>query len=371
VALLFLLNSLTASGGSERKSVRVVNELARRGHQVHLVYLNPPDTLRDQVRKDVRVFHLARKGKFDLTALLKLRKYVKQNAVKTVMCVNLYPILYGAILEMILPRGQIAGVYFLNTSSFESARDRLKMVIYRPLLRRGARLIFGCQKQQDEWVAHYRLDPGRCSYIHNGVDCEFFDPATATEMGKELRKQLGSAPDDFVIVSVGQFRPEKKQEDLISACAELVRAGYPVHLALVGDGPRRANLLRHVEVTGMSERVHLLGPLADVRPALGAADVFVLSSVAVETFSNAALEAMAAGLPVVLSDIGGASEMVIDGYNGYLYPPGDVSVLTKKIAFFLDNRGPRKQIGEQARTIVRQKFGFDAMVNEYQKLVTG
>ena len=259
MALLFLLNSLTASGGSERKSVRVVNELARRGHQVHLIYLNQPDTLRDQVRKDVRVLYLARKGKFDLTALLKLRKYVKQNEVASVMCVNLYPILYGAITEIILPKGKIAGVYFLNTSSFESARDRLKMVIYRPVLRRGGRLIFGCQKQRDEWVARYRLDPGRCSFIHNGVDCEFFDPAMVVALGQELRKQLGPAQDDFVIVSVGQFRPEKKQEDLISACAELVRAGYPVHLALVGDGPRRANLLRHVEVTGMSGRVHLLG----------------------------------------------------------------------------------------------------------------
>ena len=371
MALLFLLNSLTASGGSEKKSVRVVNELARRGHQVHLIYLNQPDTLRDQVRNDVCVLNLARKGKFDLTALLKLRKYVKQNEVKAVMCVNLYPILYGAIMEMILPRGRISGVYFLNTSSFETARDRFKMFIYRPLLRRGGRLIFGCQKQQDEWVARYRLDPGRCSYIHNGVDCEFFDPATAAKMGKELRKQLGPAPDDFVIVSVGQFRPEKKQEDLISACAELVRAGYPVHLVLVGDGPRRANLLRHVEVTGMSERVRLLGQLADVRPVLGAADLFVLSSVAVETFSNAALEAMATGLPVVLSDVGGASEMVIDGYNGYLYPPGDVSVLAKKIAFFLDNLELRKKIGEQARTIVREKFGFETMVDEYQKLVKG
>ena len=191
MTLLFLLNSLTASGGSERKSVRIVNALAQRGHQLHLIYLNPPETLRGLVRKDVRVLHLARKGKFDLTALLRLRKYVKQNEVETVMCVNLYPILYGAIMEMLLPRGRIAGVYFLNTSSFESARDRLKMVVYRPLLRRGGRLIFGCQKQQEEWVARYRLDPGRCSYIHNGVDCEFFDPATAAEMGKNCGSSLG------------------------------------------------------------------------------------------------------------------------------------------------------------------------------------
>ena len=190
-------------------------------------------------------------------------------------------------------------------------------------------------------------------------------------MGKNLRKQLGSAPEDFVIVSVGQLRAEKKQEDLISACAELVRAGYPVHLVLAGDGPRRATLLRHVEMTGMSGRVRLLGTLADVRPALGAADLFVLSSVAVETFSNAALEAMATGLPVVLSDIGGASEMVIEGYNGYLYPPGDVSALTKKIGFFLDNRGSGKKMGQQARAIVQEKFSLETMVNEYKKLLTG
>ncbi|WP_255342766.1 glycosyltransferase [Desulfuromonas sp. TF] len=206
-------------------------------------------------------------------------------------------------------------------------------------------------------------------HIYNGVDLQRFSPFAIASEQTELRNHFGFSPAETIIVSVAQFRPEKKQDDLISACTLLIQQGYPIQLVLVGDGPERLRLQENVGKTGISDRIHFLGQLNDVRPALGAADIFALPSVAVETFSNAALEAMAMGRPVVLSDIGGASEMVEEGVNGFLFPPGDIAALAQKLALLVGEPETRKRMSLQARRVVRDRFSFETMLQEYEKLI--
>ena len=92
-----------------------------------------------------------------------------------------------------------------------------------------------------------------------------------------------------------------------------------------GDGPLREQLLRRAVELEIADRVHFIGEVEDVRPVLAAMDVFVLPSIAVESFSNAALEAMSMGRPVILSDIGGAREMIDDGVEGYVVSPTELA----------------------------------------------
>jgi len=106
-----------------------------------------------------------------------------------------------------------------------------------------------------------------------------------------------------------------------------------------------------------------------VRPFLMAADVFVLSSTAVETFSNAALEAMAMGLPVVLSRVGGAAEMVEAGRNGFLFSPGNVDELAGHIAALAGDRDLTRKMGVAATNRIRDSFSFTKMLGEYRSLL--
>ena len=115
------------------------------------------------------------------------------------------------------------------------------------------------------------------------------------------------------------------------------------------------------------DKIIFLGNVADVRPVLLVMDIFVLTSQS-ETFSNAALEAMAMSKPVILSDVGGASEMVIEGLNGFLYPPGDLSGLVSSIITIIDNNC-FDDMGKQSRRIIENNFTFDEMIKQYERVM--
>lgn len=369
MAALFLLNSLQV-GGSEAKTVRIVNALRERKWPVYLGCLNVSDPLKNSISDRVPLIDFKRRGKFDPRVVSRLGECIRTHRIRTLFCINLYPTLYGVIVQA-LNRGQnVKCISCINVTDFASPGEALKMFFYRPALRSAAQLVFGCRTQQDRWISRYGLKSSRSMHIYNGVDLIRFSPQALPEEREALRRSIGFSANEVVVVSVAQFRPEKRQEDLIAACSLLLRQGYPVRLVLVGDGPERARLQEEVGKTGQSGSVLFLGQLEDVRPILGAADIFALSSVAVETFSNAALEAMAMGRPVVLSDIGGAAEMVQEGVNGFLYPPGDIPALAQKLLLLARDAPTRERMALQARRMVRERFSFDSMLREYEKLIS-
>ncbi|NIR55357.1 MAG: glycosyltransferase, partial [Nitrospinaceae bacterium] len=361
MSCLFLLNSLTI-GGSEAKTIRIVNALRELGRPVYLGCLNLSVPLKRSIDSRVPVVDFQRKGKFDPRVLSRIGKYIRSHRIRTILCMNLYPTLYGVIAQTLNHRLKVKCISCINTTDFTTAVEALKMTIYGPALRGASKLVFGCRDQQEQWEARYGLPSSRCQHIYNGVDLIRFSPEALSEGRSTLRGRLGLAENDVVIVSVAQFRPEKRLEDLIAASSRLARQGHAVRLVLVGDGPERRHLQNAVAKHGASAQVVFLGQLHDVRPILSAGDIFALSSVAVETFSNAALEAMAMGRPVVLSDIGGASEMVRDGVNGFLYPPGDISALASKLGLLVGDAATRERMALEARRVVRENFSFDVML---------
>jgi glycosyltransferase involved in cell wall biosynthesis len=172
--------------------------------------------------------------------------------------------------------------------------------------------------------------------------------------------------------TVGRMRPEKNQEVLLTALRHLRVARVDVHLVIAGDGPLRDFLVRRAVELEVADRVSFVGELDDVRPVLTALDVFVLPSTAVESFSNAALEAMAIGRPVILSDIGGAREMIDDGVEGYVVSPTELAArLPALIAALYSDRRKRQQMGHAARLRAETRFSVGAMVAAYRALLGG
>jgi glycosyltransferase involved in cell wall biosynthesis len=366
---MFILDSLTAIGGSERKAVRIVNALAKRDHKIHLAYLNSPDTLKSEIDNRVKVTYLGRRGKFDWEVLQRLRLNVVEDDVKFLFCMNLYPALYGLITRSLMGYSRFRCHVLINKHNFVPKIEELKMVVYMPVLQTASKIVFGCQSQQSRWTKRYFLNSRRCSYIYNGVDCSWFSPEPYKKKRVGVRQTLGFLPNDIVVANVAAFLPKKSQSDLIVACARLAEMGYPVRLALAGDGPERTTLSRVADEMGFSDRTHFLGQVLDIRPLLSACDIFSLSSVA-ENFSNAALEAMSMEKPVVLSDVGGAAEMVKEGENGFLFPPSDIATLTSKLKLLFDDTSCRQRMGREARKIAVERFSFSNMIDEYERLMT-
>jgi len=367
-AALLLLNNL-GIGGSERKSVRIANALRQAGHDIHLAYLNAPHTLRGSFDPALPVLHLDRAGKFSLPALRRLKHYAVEQRISHVACVNLYPLLYAQAVAWQLGKRAPVVSALINTTDFRTRRDERQMMLYAPLLRRASHRVFGCGSQQEQWIDRYHLPAANSRVIYNGVDHAHFNPAAVAETREHLRRRYGFPLDAFIVITVGQLRPEKQQTDLIQAVAALARRGLPVHALLVGDGDERGAIERCIADLGVRHTVHLAGAADDARPFLKLADAFVLTSTAVETFSNAALEAMAMGLPVILPRIGGAAEMVEVGQNGFLYSPGDVMQLAGHIAALAGEQVLTRNMGQAAMTRVQRWFGFTQMVDEYRALL--
>ena len=163
------------------------------------------------------------------------------------------------------------------------------------------------------------LHARRNEVIHNGIEHERYSPAARVRWRDTTRAALGFDDADFVLGSCAQLRPEKNHQQLVDAVIALRHGGIPARALIVGEGGQRPFIERYARERAALAHVTLVGQQDEVERYIAAFDVGVLCSV-FETFSLAALEQMAMGVPVVLSDQGGAREMVTDGLQGFVFP---------------------------------------------------
>ncbi len=174
------------------------------------------------------------------------------------------------------------------------------------------------------------------------------------------------------IVSVGRLAEPKDFATLVAAFASLPSGS--ARLIVLGDGPLRGRLAAQIGQLGLGGSVELAGEVDDVRPRLERADVFALSSRS-EGMPLSVLEAMAAGLPVVASDVGGVHEVVADGATGRLVPPGDAAALGAALAGLVADAGERKRLGAAGRERVLERFALppwrERHLELYRRLLAG
>lgn len=361
--VLFVLNNL-AVGGSEKKVVRLANALSTRGMRVGLAYLNEPTTMLKDISEHVVTVFLSRQGRFSLKAHTTLRKLIEEHRPRNVVSVNLYPALY-VVTATRGARHRPRTIGLMNTTEMRRGGG-WKRRFYRGVLRYLDWTVYGCELQRDTWLSADSPMRARSSVIYNGVDLNRF--AAARVGGAGQRAQYGISEKAFVVGSVGRLVAEKNQMPLVDAVADLRATGADVHLMLVGDGPLRSALEQRTAERGLSGAVTFTGSLPDVRAALKVLDVFVLPSLS-ETFSNAALEAMAMQLPVILTRTGGASEMIEHGKEGYIV---DVADLSKQLPGLLDQLRTdnvlRIRMATAAAQRAQREFSWDGMVESYQSM---
>jgi glycosyltransferase involved in cell wall biosynthesis len=348
---LLLLGTLER-GGSETKFVRLAGRLSAKGRNVHLSWLGGSEALLDELSPSVVRHPLERRGSLSPMALMRLNRVIRDIRPSSLVCVNFYPMIYGWASGVFRPSLKV--IASINTTDLKGPRERRFMNLYAPLLRRMNQVVFGSTVQQSQWVRDFRLRPERCSVIYNGVDSERYHPADA-EYRRAMRSSHGIPEDAVVLTSVAQLRPEKGHDVLVEAFSR-IPVELNTYLLLVGDGARKGELESMIAAKGIAERVMLAGEQADVRPWLAMSDAFVLASTAVETFSNAALEAAASGLPLVMSDIGGARELVGADAHEWLTPPASVEALRERLVRIASDQEARAHLGAQARARVLGRF---------------
>ncbi len=201
--------------------------------------------------------------------------------------------------------------------------------------------------------------------IPNGIPVDEY--CLDSEVRRHWRNEHGFSEEDVLLVCVARFSPQKNHPLLISAFAKI--AHPTAHLLLVGGGELESTLRQQVESLQIHHRVHLLGVRADIPQILNASDLFVLSSLW-EGNPMSVQEAMASGLPVVATAVGGVPELVVDGETGLLVPPDDEPALVEALNALICNPDQRLQMAHQARQRAREHFDIRQTVRAYEQLYT-
>jgi glycosyltransferase involved in cell wall biosynthesis len=208
------------------------------------------------------------------------------------------------------------------------------------------------------------LSPSRLEVIPNGIDLERFSPAGRRA---ETRKELQIPAGARVALTVGHLTHIKGVDVLIEAAARLGTDLPQTIFLVVGSGNRLGDLQRSIELHQLGSRFRLLGERSDVPELLEAADLFVLPSRS-EGQPNSLLEAMATGLPVVATRVGGVPELCADGREGLLVPPDDAAALGGALGAILTSPDLARRLGRAARERAERDFSVTTMVRRYEQL---
>lgn len=269
--------------------------------------------------------------------------------------------------------GRMAGVpvvmHTVHGYAFPAARNVFQSGLYLTVEWLGARITDALVllKQDDLEVARRRLHASqkRLHLLPNGVDPACYAPRM--DARDEIRRRLGIEDDCAAIGMVGRLWAQKNPDCFVRAAVRLLREGHDARFFLVGDGELAAGLEARIREAGHADRIRILGWRDDVAELLAGLDVFVLPS-RWEGLPLAILEAMAAGLPTVVSDIPGNRDLVDHEIDGHVFRPDDDADLAARLAQLIGDAGLRRQMGANARDKVLKNFDLAERVRKMESL---
>lgn len=357
-------------GGAEMIIVNLLNYLSTLGFQLPVASLSRPQSLEWKLAPAIKVRHLPRRWKLDFRVVRRIANLVERDDIKLVFALGMFSFFYLRLSYCLL-RSKPKTIISLHSTRPRSTKEFLLNYFYARLLRGDEQLVTVCKAQADYLARVYRINRGQFMTIYNGVDTTYFTPCPAGFDRREFRRSLGIAGDAPVIAQVATLRREKKHEDAVRALAIFNKGSTKkAYLLFVGGGDShiRETLERFVKQLHVSQYVKFCGPQNDVRSYYWISDLFTLSSNAIETFSVAGLEAMACGLPCVLTDQGGAREMIQNGVNGFVVPSSKPEKLADAWARCLN--GQLTGSSSRIRDIVLNNFTLERCVRAYEELLT-
>jgi glycosyltransferase involved in cell wall biosynthesis len=270
---------------------------------------------------------------------------------------------YSSVL--VVPAAKLAGVkVIIGRLDLAHWHGRAQRLLLDTLTHMSDHVVANAEAIREMLVEREGVAEEKITVIHNGLDVRRFDVRRRQGLTEPL-PDTGGAP---VVVHVANMNhPVKRQEDLLKALARLRAEGLTLHAFLVGDGPRRPELERMAGELGLTGVAHFLGHRSDVPAVYARADIGVLCSNA-EGLSNAVMEGMAAGLPMVVTKVGGNPELVADGERGLVVPPEQPEALAGALRRMLEDRELGRRMGLEARSFVERELSLERMVRRHDAL---
>jgi len=352
-------------GGGERIVLKLAELLPRYGYRASILtfFIHPESPIRDS--PPCSIYELPLRRTYDLTAMkaaIEFRSFLDEQEIRIVQTFFESSDLWAGLVAKTVPQLKL----IWSRRDMGILRARKHQIGYR-LLACVPDAVFAVSDQvRRHCIDVDRIEPARVLTIHNGLDLSGWDTASGSS------KNSGRV----VVATVGNIRSVKGHDVLIRAAALTARSFPSVQFSVAGDVLEAryfAELQSLIEQLNLSDRFVFAGGVRDLRQYLAQADIFVLPSRS-EGFSNAIVEAMAASLPVVATDVGGNREAVRDGFSGLLVPSDDPAALASAIHQLLADPAMAKRMGVAGRDIVTSQFTTGAMMKQitgaYQALLS-
>lgn len=362
IRLAHVVNSLNP-GGTERLVVDMTTSLLA-DFDVIVLCLDEAGAWAHPVRdRGIPVYGLRRQPGIDLSVAWRLAERLREFRIDIVHAHQSSAWFYSALARLWCRRPRLL---FEEHGRFFPEADRpLKRFVNHFLIRRLThRCVAVSEDVRRRLVRYEGLKPSDIEVVYNGALT--VQPMEAAER-QRVRTDLGFSPDHFVIGTIGRFDPVKNLPMLVTALAEVMHDSERFRAVMVGDGPEFPAIQRQVEASGLIDRIVLTGHRDDARQLVQALDLFVLSSLS-EGTSMALLEAVAAGVPVAVTDVGGNGEIVEAEHTGWVIPSGDAKALSAVLGDALAHPEHARRMAEAGRRRFEERFTFQHMMDAYREL---
>lgn len=351
-----------AVGGTEMLAVRLGMGLLPR-YASRMICLDESGPLADRLTAaGLPVDVLGRMPGWDRACARRMRRLQRSLPPAAVIAHQFTPFFYAAWGRGLRRRPPLA---FVEHGRFHPDRPSLaRRVFHLVMLRRRDRVVAVGQAVRQALIRNEGIPARRIRVIYNGIPVERF--RRDEEARRRLRAAWGLSPGDFVVLQVARLDRMKDHPTAIRAAHRLRTEN--LRWLFVGDGPERPTIESEIARLGLQDRVQLLGERQDIPELLSAADAFVLTSIS-EGIPVTVLEAMAAGLPVAATRVGGLPELIREGETGLLVAPSDPEAVAQALRVMMADRDRAAAWGRAGRKLAEDRFSESRMHAEYRLLL--
>lgn len=368
--IVFILNSIRF-GGAERQTIDLINGLASYGHNISLIILKESgdsEYLKSTINTNIDIYDCNIKKYYDKNKLKEIQNYIKNRNIDICFSVGFYSTMYCSMLNNL---SDMKRVCIIHTTQLPNLKEKFKMTYYKKMINSMNYRIFVSRNQMMYLEKKYKISTKNSYVIHNGIDVNKFNITKLKKYNiEQILNQYRLNKDKINFCYSAMLRKEKNHLFLVEAVRRLVSNGYKnIQFILAGDGSEFNNIQDKIKEYNLEEFIYLIGKQKEIEKIYSICDYGVIVSNSVETFSLAALEQLASGIPMIMSDIGGANEMIINGYNGYLFKQDNIDELVNILIKCINEYGNIENMKNNSINIVNSIYRKEDMINKYIKFI--